>query len=487
MMADTMMDGTLSQGQTATVRGGATRVDTSDLHRAAALLKDLAHDLTARAVVCQEDLHRAATELAPVPLCPAATMPGQGQILHHRRQDQAGLLFACLHEAGILSERLTVLARRCTDLSDLLIRAEGVYRESESLVSRAFGTLLGLLPGAGAMAGLLLAPTIAGAAGLKAGTLAPGASRLLQEADPLVQPGMSLLARSMGPAGTAFDVNDAARLLSPVSAAAQNLYQGDRLTVSRVIPGKGGGIGASTDVSSALANLDRLGDINRTRVPYSTIAVQKYREDDGTVHWLLLVPGTRGERDTPIGWAQNVELMSSDNRQRLHADSSRLALEALRRSGVRPGQSVAVVGHSQGGIVAASLAAGDTGYDITHIVTAGSPIAGHPIPSSTWVTSVEDRGELVSRLDGRDNPTRPGWVSVDGTLGMSRSRQAPGEEVEGTGGRAALTHGMNYQRATWEDARRLGNPAVEESDRHFRGQIQGRLVSTQYFTGRMFH
>lgn len=487
-MADTAMTGgMLSQGQTATVRGGATHVDTSDMHRAAARLQDLAHGLAGRAQACQADLTRARTELAPVALCPAATMPGDGQALHHRRQEQAGLLLACLNEAAVVSDRLTVLSRRCTQLADLLLRAEGVYRESESLVAQAFGTLLGLAPGAGKLAGLLLAPTIAGAMGLKAGPLAPSASHLMQIADPLVQPGMSLLARSMGPAGRRTDVNDAARMLSPLSAALQDVYQGDRLTVRQVRPGKNGGIRASTDVSSALENLDRLGDIDRTKVPYGTVAVQKYEEDDGTVHWLLLVPGTRGELDTPIGWAQNIELMSSDNRQRLHADSSRLALEALKRSGVKSGESVAVVGHSQGGIVAASLAAGDTGYDITHIVTAGSPIAGHPVPSSTWVTSVEDRGELVSRLDGKDNPTRPGWVSVDGSLDMSRSRQAPGEQVEGTGGRAGLTHGMNYQRATWEDARRLGNPAVEESDRHFRDQVRGRLVSTQYYTGRMSH
>lgn len=62
---------------------------------------------------------------------------------------------------------------------------------------------------------------------------------------------------------------------------------------------------------------------------------------------------------------------------------------------------MALIGHSQGGIVAAALASdyADT-YRIEHVVTAGSPIANHPISSNTWVTSVEMDDELVAALDG---------------------------------------------------------------------------------------
>ncbi len=478
----------LSQGQTAFVHGGALQVDTDALTRARAMLTTIAGLLHRSCAAGERKTAQARTDLLPVPLCPAAGSITNDAAMHRRRQQQASLILACAGEADILFDRLGVLARRCRELADLLARVVGVYTESESLVGRLMGGLLGLLPAGAAVSGVLLAPTLAGAAGLGSARLGPAASRLMQQADPLVQPGMDTLARALCPPGSPASVNEAARLLSPLSAGVQDVVQGDRLTVSRVRPGKGGGIGASRDIGSALASLDRLGDIGTSKVPYSTVAVQKYVEDDGTTHWLLLVPGTRGERDTPIGWAQNVELMSSDNSQRLHADSARLALEALRRSGVGKGESVAVVGHSQGGIVAASLAAGNTGYSFTHIVTAGSPIAGHPIPSSTWVTAVEDRGELVSRLDGADNPARRTWVSVDGRLSgadASTGHQAQGTHVSSTGGRAHLTHGLNYQRATWQDAKSLGSTAVEDSDEHFSRQVRGRLVSTQYFTGRM--
>ena len=42
---------------------------------------------------------------------------------------------------------------------------------------------------------------------------------------------------------------------------------------------------------------------------------------------------------------------------------------------------MAIVGHSQGGIVAAALASDlKDSYAIDHVVTAGSPVANHPIP-----------------------------------------------------------------------------------------------------------
>ena len=39
-------------------------------------------------------------------------------------------------------------------------------------------------------------------------------------------------------------------------------------------------------------------------------------------------------------------------------------------------------------------------YTIEHVVTAGSPVANHPIPPSTWVTSIEIGDELVAALGG---------------------------------------------------------------------------------------
>jgi pimeloyl-ACP methyl ester carboxylesterase len=242
-------------------------------------------------------------------------------------------------------------------------------------------------------------------------------------------------------------------------------------------------------------------------------------DTDGTTRWLVLIPGTDTHWDTAIGWGQNIELMSSDNEQRMQADGCRLVEEAMKRSGIGAHDSVTLIGHSQGGIIAASLAAGlSKRYSITHVVTAGSPIANHPIPKSTWVTSIENKGELVSNLDGARNPDRSTWLTVRGDIESgqkvpsstgsgsgsgSGSGIATGGIVKGgtvTGGTAAegtvvkgapnhtdITHAMNYQRATWSDAESLGSPALAQHDEHFSEQLKGKLAGTSYYTGRMTH
>ena len=76
---------------------------------------------------------------------------------------------------------------------------------------------------------------------------------------------------------------------------------------------------------------------------------------------------------------------------------------------------MALIGHSQGGIVAATLASDwAEEYTIEHVVTAGSPVANHPIPQRTWVTSVEIDDELVAALDGAANPVTDNWLTVQG-------------------------------------------------------------------------
>jgi pimeloyl-ACP methyl ester carboxylesterase len=78
-------------------------------------------------------------------------------------------------------------------------------------------------------------------------------------------------------------------------------------------------------------------------------------------------------------------------------------MTALRDAGVRPGDPVLLVGHSQGGMVAAAVAAHASPYDVTNVVTFGSPTAqvAH-YPGDVHVLSLEHRGDLVPQLAGPD-------------------------------------------------------------------------------------
>jgi pimeloyl-ACP methyl ester carboxylesterase len=86
---------------------------------------------------------------------------------------------------------------------------------------------------------------------------------------------------------------------------------------------------------------------------------------------------------------------------------------AMTEAGIGPHDPVLLVGHSLGGMEAASMLAHGSGFDVTHVVTAGSPIAGiHGYPPGSHVLSLENRGDVVPLLDGHDNADSVPQVTV---------------------------------------------------------------------------
>ena len=79
------------------------------------------------------------------------------------------------------------------------------------------------------------------------------------------------------------------------------------------------------------------------------------------------------------------------------ADSERAVREALRQAGVDANAPLMLVGHSQGGLIAARLAAsGD--FNVTDVVTAGAPSRGVSIPESIRVTTIEHTNDVIPAL-----------------------------------------------------------------------------------------
>ncbi|MBC6446713.1 lipase family protein [Actinokineospora xionganensis] len=89
--------------------------------------------------------------------------------------------------------------------------------------------------------------------------------------------------------------------------------------------------------------------------------------------------------------------------------------QALRDAGVPKDAPVMLVGHSQGGIVAARAAndfVNNGTYNVTHVVTAGSPVGNIPIPDSVQMLSLENNGDVVPHLDARENPDADNRTTV---------------------------------------------------------------------------
>lgn len=148
--------------------------------------------------------------------------------------------------------------------------------------------------------------------------------------------------------------------------------------------------------------MDLVADLNDAHAP--TIALQRLDHPDGTRSWVVAVPGTRsmdlvGGED-PMDMETNLALMAGTD------DDMTAAVEAaMLQAGVRPDEPVVLVGHSQGGMVATRFAERwhDT-YRVEAVVTAGSPVAGMPVPGGVAALALEHAQDWIPAIDGFDNP-----------------------------------------------------------------------------------
>lgn len=144
------------------------------------------------------------------------------------------------------------------------------------------------------------------------------------------------------------------------------------------------------------------------------IGVKRVLGSDGVVRWIVELPGTEhwpleaGEqlRDT----ATNVHTMAGRRTAYMRG-----VHDALAAAGVQAGQPVMLVGHSQGGMTAAALAADEqfrARFDVTHVVTAGSPVARTDVPRDVQVLALENGYDVVPRVDGLANRDLPNVTTV---------------------------------------------------------------------------
>ncbi|MDD6373628.1 MAG: hypothetical protein PUF97_04030 [Bifidobacteriaceae bacterium] len=274
------------------------------------------------------------------------------------------------------------------------------------------------------------------------------------------------------------EANDLASAVTTASAPARAVIDRGALDVYEVHPQTT--IGKPGSIADALANEERL--ISQNGPGYATVCIQKVRHSDGSTSWIVMLPDSDTHEDSPCS-GQFSQVLSSSSKHRLGSDEVKFARKAMEQAGIKKGDSIVLVGASEGGITAAALASDLSGtYDFTHVVTAASPIANHPIPGKTYVTSVEMTGDPMSVLDGAENPSRESFLTVQGEVDV---RGGDGYTAVEGADKLDSEHGMNYHRAAWSNAVDTGSPAVEKHERHFEDAVEGTLVSTRYFQGRM--
>ena len=113
--------------------------------------------------------------------------------------------------------------------------------------------------------------------------------------------------------------------------------------------------------------------------------------------FIAYVPGTQewavNAGDNAFDATSNVAAMASP----ALAASERGVEQALVMAGAVAGARVLLVGHSQGGLIAARLAANQD-FNVTDVLTAGAPIERLTLPASVRVTTVDHTNDVIPAL-----------------------------------------------------------------------------------------
>lgn len=146
-----------------------------------------------------------------------------------------------------------------------------------------------------------------------------------------------------------------------------------------------------TDSYQVGAHPDSHGDVRVTRVDNGT----------GTPAYVVSIPGT--ETWSPSASATGRDLTANLQLVAGNPTAAAQSVElALQQADIPPGAPVMLVGHSQGGIIAATLASDPAfveRYGVTNVLTYGAPIDHVTIDPSVRVLQVQHGFDVVPRLD----------------------------------------------------------------------------------------
>jgi hypothetical protein len=161
-------------------------------------------------------------------------------------------------------------------------------------------------------------------------------------------------------------------------------------------------------------------------VPPGSVRVEGVSGADGRRAWVVEIPGT--QEWSPLAGRNPDDLAAAVAALgRASTAAAATVVRALELAGARPSEPVLLAGHSLGGMIAAGLAADPRftrRFRVTHVLAAGSPLAGYPVRPGVRVLALEHDDDLVPALDGAPDPDRPDWITVRRSPARGRSPAA---------------------------------------------------------------
>ncbi|WP_418275214.1 hypothetical protein ACNHYB_10105 [Isoptericola jiangsuensis] len=434
-------------------------------------------------------------------------------------------------------------ARHCTTLSERLLLAAGLHQHAEStaetivggVVTVATGTLafavttvvdhpaVGHLPRLYGKAALTLLvtgeddPDVGGratagtaTAGTATAAPAPTGSAVAEEPGPLggllrtVAPyadeaiagaGVGVALGASAAAGGDVSVTGGARVLS---TAVESVLPDSVVEIEPVAPGEFTAAAPrwsdrpAQEVAEAVARTADLYPAGNgvpgrevPGAPEGTVAVQKTVDADGSVSWLVVVPGTQDllSLSHPFDVDTDLDLMAREI-----GDVATGVAQALADAGAEPDEPVVLVGHSLGGLAATSLASSPwfrRRHRLGGVVTAGSPTATFRTPPGVPVLHLENTEELVSPLDGRSSAENPATVDRV-TVGRRLAGSGVPADVAASGSVSAA-HQVATHLRTLQAARGAGSVQVAAVTARIEEHLDGERAETRYYRIRRVH
>jgi pimeloyl-ACP methyl ester carboxylesterase len=152
--------------------------------------------------------------------------------------------------------------------------------------------------------------------------------------------------------------------------------------------------------------------------PGGGIRVEVYQRNSGNGRqFVVYVPGTQSAAlagRMPLDMRSNLKAMATPGL----AASERAVLSALGQLGAGRNDSVLLVGHSQGALIASNIAAARTPFRVSGLISVGGPIAHHSVSrlGTHPIIAIEHLNDPVPALSGRANPLTKNLVTVQRNL-----------------------------------------------------------------------
>lgn len=182
-----------------------------------------------------------------------------------------------------------------------------------------------------------------------------------------------------------------------------------------VIPGFGRASVFSKSVGEfgqlAPANLQAiLARLQSTEQPEARLRIEQVTTSGPGREFVVYVPGTRQMSFVPTNNPFNLTSAVTAVGSAGKAASERGVTLAMQQAGIgaMKGDTVTLVGYSQGATIAANIASTPQKFRVRGLVSIAGPISARPLPSGLKVAALENTTDPVPWLDGSANPDQSG-------------------------------------------------------------------------------